>query len=431
MGSESKALWLPYTQMKNNKNEYYIEKGDGVYIYLNSGEKLIDTISSWWAAIHGYNNQEINQAIIEQMSKVSHFMLGGVINHPAEDLAEKLVEITPKGLNHVFFSDSGSVGVEAALKMAAQYWHNKGHKTKKKFIALKKAYHGDTFKAMEAGDDFSYHSAFSSYFKDVYHVSTPEGGFDAKEDKISKALKELKEIILLNKDEISAFILEPVAQCAGGFNFYSPEYINKAYEICKQNDILMIFDEVATGFGRTGKLFAAEYTNIIPDIMILGKALTAGYMGHAATITTTEVFEGFYGDNNETAFMHGPTFMGNALVCAAGLKSIEIFFKENYLEKIKNIENYLKNNFILIKSKYIKEIRVLGTIAVIEVTDKNVYKNFKEYAVKNGIWIRPFANYIYIMPPYIIKESELEHIIDVIKKWFLIYGGEDDNKNTA
>ena len=225
--------------------------------------------------------------------------------------------------------------------------------------------------------------------------------------------------MLLNhkKDEIAAIIIEPIAQCAGGFKFHSPKYLDKVYEICKKNNVLVIFDEVATGFGRTGKLFATEYTNIVPDIMVLGKGLTAGYLGHSATLATTEIFEGFYGDDSKTAFMHGPTFMGNPIVCEIGIKSIEIFQRENYIDKIKKIESKLKKLYVL-HSEKIKEIRVLGAIAVIELYNSKDYDNFVEFAVDSGVWLRPFGNTIYIMPPYIINESELDIIINIIFNWF-------------
>lgn len=409
-------LWYPYTQMKNYKPKYIIEKGEGVYVYTKDGKKLIDGISSWWAAIHGYNNKELNNVIVNQIDKISHFMLGGATHESAINFARKLVEITPKGLNHVFYGDSGSVGVEVALKMSAQFWHNKGIVNKKKFISLKNSYHGDTFKTMEVGDDFSYHIPFSNYFRDTYFVSAPDG-FDASENDINNKILELTMLLNHKKDEIAAIIIEPIAQCAGGFKFHSPKYLDKVYEICKKNNVLVIFDEVATGFGRTGKLFATEYTNIVPDIMVLGKGLTAGYLGHSATLATTEIFEGFYGDDSKTAFMHGPTFMGNPIVCEIGIKSIEIFQRENYIDKIKKIESKLKKLYVL-HSEKIKEIRVLGAIAVIELYNSKDYDNFVEFAVDSGVWLRPFGNTIYIMPPYIINESELDIIINIIFNWF-------------
>jgi len=416
---KNKALWFPYTQMRDYVTPHHVNRGDGVYITIEEDKQVIDVISSWWAAIHGYNNKELNQTIIDQLNEISHFMIGGISHSPAEKLANRLVEITPDGLNHVFFSDSGSVGVEVALKMAVQYWHNQGESQKKKFISLTNSYHGDTFKAMEVGDDFDYHEAFSSYFGDTYYVSPPKGGFRADIEEVERAIVELENLIIEKANEIAAFIVEPIAQCAGGFIFYSPLYLKYALKLCRKYDILLIFDEVATGFGRTGKLFASEHCGITPDIMVLGKALTAGYIGHAATLATSQIFEGFFGEAYDKAFMHGPTFSGNPLACAVALKSIEIFLRDDYLKNIAMIEKTMKNELFKIKSEKIRQIRVLGAIGVIEVFTPDAYKGLQDYGIKHGIWIRPFGNYIYIMPPYIIKESELKKVIHVLHDWFL------------
>ncbi len=416
---KNKHLWYPYAQMKTMKEPYEVESANGVYINTKDGKKLIDGVSSWWCAVHGYNNEEINQAMIDQMKKFSHVMLGGLTHKPAKLLAERLVEITPEGLNHVFFSDSGSVGVEVALKMSIQYFANKGMSEKTKFISLTNSYHGDTFKAMEVGDDDDFHGAFMNIFRDAIHAPAPSFGYDASESTVMEDIKKLEHTFEKHHQEVAAFIVEPLIQAAGGFNFYSPKYLNEARKLCDKYDILFIFDEVATGFGRTGKLFAMSHTDITPDILVLGKALTGGYIGHAATITTSRVFEEFYGDSYELAFMHGPTFMGNALACAASLKSLEIFQRENYLEKIDKIQNILEAELGSINSDRIKSVRVFGVTGVIEVKEANFLKGFQEFAYERGVWLRPFGNYLYTMPPYVIKEEELMKVIKVMKEWFL------------
>lgn len=411
-------LWYPYTQMANKPKGYRIKKAEGVYLHLDSGETLIDGISSWWSTIHGYNHPELNDALTGQAANFSHVMLGGLEHQPASQLAEKLVEITPEGLNHVFFSDSGSVGVEVALKIAIQYWVNKGNKKKTKFISLQNAYHGDTFKAMEVGDDSDFQIPFGHVLNKGFFLDTPKGGFEATENELNKDIESLEVLLKENDETIAAFIVEPLVQCAGGFKIHSPHYLKAAKELCSKYNVLFVFDEVATGFGRTGQLFAAYHASVTPDIMILGKALTAGYLGHAATLTTTEVFDSFLGEGHEKALMHGPTFMGNALACAVALKSIEIFEQENYLEKIRKIEKLIKDKLSVITHDSIHEIRTIGAIGVIEVEEAANLKGFAEFAISNGVWLRPFSKYLYIMPPYIIEEQELEHIILTIHKWF-------------
>lgn len=415
-------LWYPYSQMKLRDNKYKVLSAKGANIKVlnkENGEinELTDAISSWWCAVHGYNNDEINNAIKDQMELFSHVMLGGLTHDPAEKLSEKLVELLPDGLNHVFFSDSGSVGVEVALKMAIQYYSNLGYKGKTKFIGLQNAYHGDTFKAMEVGDDPDFHGAFNPIFKDCYHVTAPESGYDLSIDKLKKSLSDLENILKENHDNIAAFIVEPLIQASGGFNFYSPLYLNKAKELCDKYDVLLIFDEVATGFGRTGKMFAVNHTNIVPDIIILGKALTGGYLGHAATITNDKVYNAFYGDSYEKAFMHGPTFMGNALACAASLKSIEIFKRDGYLDKIKNLNELLTEQLYGFKSDKIKDIRIFGVTAVIEMHDSKDLVGIQDYGFKKGVWIRPVGKYLYTMPSYTLTEEELKKITNVMKNY--------------
>lgn len=393
-------IWYPYTQMKTMAPPIKITGAKGVYLHTENG-KLIDTTTSWWSVIHGYNNEEINEALKAQVDKFAHVMLGGLNHDPVIKLSKKLVEMLPSSLNHCFYSDSGSVGVEVALKMAVQYYFNKGQASKKGFAALEYAYHGDTFKTMAVGDDEDYHLAFPEK-EGIYHIP-PE----------SEAL----EALLVEKHaEIAAFIVEPLLQGAGGMRMYDIAFLEDAKAICSKYDVLLIFDEVATGFGRTGHRFVSDV--VCPDILVLGKALTAGYIGHAVTIACDKVFDGFYSDKPEHAFMHGPTFMGNPLACTVALKSIEIFERENYMQKIKSIESQLKEAFKDFKSDKVKEVRIMGGCLCLEVYDNKDLKGFSQYALNHGIHSRPFINYIYGMFPYIINEEELSHVCGVYKQWF-------------
>ncbi len=417
-------IWYPYAQMKNKPVSQQVVKAEGVELTLQNGEKLVDGVSSWWATIHGYNHPYINNAIQKQAGDFSHIMLGGLTHAPAQQLAEKLSQITPEGLEYTFFSDSGSVGVEVAVKIAIQYWLNQGIRDKYKMLSLTKAYHGDTFKAMEVGCDDDFHVTYQGIIKRDFMIEAPKASFYDEADVVENDVAVLEQMLAENHNQIAGFILEPIAQCAGGFNLYHPEYLRRARKLCDKYQVLLIFDEVATGFGRTGKLFAANHAEVTPDIMILGKALTAGYVGHAATIVRPHIFEGFYGDSYEQALMHGPTFMGNALACSIALAGIELFEKENYLAKISVIERILKEELFALKltgqqSPRIKDIRVLGAIGVIEVTDAKHLEGFQQYAIEQGVWLRPFGNYLYTMPPYVITEAQLRKITKVMKDWIL------------
>ncbi len=412
------GIWFPYAQMKTMPPPYEVVSADGVRLRLADGRELIDGIASWWCMIHGYGNRELKEAMRAQAEKLPHVMLGGIIHPAARELADKLVEITPEGLNHVFYSDSGSVGVEVALKMAAQFWLNRGRK-KTKFIALKKAYHGDTTGCMSVCDpDNGMHKLFGGLLPKQYFLPAPTGGYNASEEDIRRQLAELEKLLEKKHREIAAFICEPLLQAAGGFNIYSPHYLRGARELCDRFDVLLIFDEIATGFGRTGKMFAAEKAGVTPDIMVLGKGLTAGYLGHAATLANDRVFDGFYDDDPGKALMHGPTFMGNATVCALALKSIEIFERENYLDKIARIEKILREELLTLKSEKIKETRVLGAAGIIETHERQALAGIQEFAVARGVWVRPFGKYVYTVPPYIISDSELRQVTDVFREWF-------------
>lgn len=392
-------IWYPYEQMKTMKQPYKIVDAKGVYLYTED-QKLIDSVSSWWCMIHGYKHPELTEAIKTQADHFSHVMLGGLTHDPVLKLSEKLESFLPGDLDYCFFSDSGSVAVEVALKMALQFNTNRGS-NRDTVLALKHAYHGDTFKAMEVGDDEDYHFAFEEK-KGVVHIPTE---ISALEDAFHKY-----------HDKLTCFIVEPLLQGAGGMRMYDISFLKRARELCDQYDVLLIFDEVATGFGRTGYRFVAD--EVLPDILILGKALTGGYIGHAVTVANHKVFNGFYSDDDRHALMHGPTFMGNALACAVALKSIELFERDNYMEKIKKIEAIMKREMNGFTNPRIKEVRIMGGCVCIEVYDSTVIEGFQDFAYRRGVFSRPFLKYIYAMVPYIIQEKELVQILDTMKAWF-------------
>ena len=392
-------IWYPYEQMKTMKAPYKILDAEGVHLYTKD-QKLIDSISSWWCMIHGYKHPELTEAIKEQADRFCHVMLGGLTHEPVEKLSAKLQEFLPGDLDYCFFSDSGSVAVEVSLKMALQYNTNQGRK-RPLVLALEHAYHGDTFKAMEVGDDEDYHFAFDKK-EGVVHIPTE--------------IPALEEAFEQYHDKLNCVLVEPLLQGAGGMRMYDVSFLKKARELCDQYGVLLVFDEVATGFGRTGNRFVADL--VLPDILVLGKALTGGYIGHAATVANRKVFEGFYDDVPEHALMHGPTFMGNALACSAALASIELFETQNYMEKIKRIEAVTRREMKGFTDPRIREVRIMGGCVCVEVYDPAVLKGYQEYAYKRGVFSRPFLNYLYAMVPYVIQEDELVQVLQCMKDWF-------------
>lgn len=396
-------IWYPYEQMKHMKQPYKIVDANGVYLYTEE-QKLIDSVSSWWCMIHGYKHPELTAAIKEQADCFSHVMLGGLTHDPAERLAQKLQAILPGDLNYCFFSDSGSVAVEVALKMALQYYMNRGDKKRTKVLALTHAYHGDTFKTMEVGDDEDYHFVLEAYGPKTNVINIPT------------EIPALEEAFAMYHEELNCFIVEPLLQGAGGMRMYDISFLQRARELCDQYSVLLIFDEVATGFGRTGNRFVADLVQ--PDIIVLGKALVGGYIGHAATVANQKVYDGFYSDDDRHALMHGPTFMGNALACSVALKSIEIFERDNYMEKIKKIEEISHRELDGFEDPRIKEIRIMGGCACIEVTDPAVLEGYQDFAYKRGVFSRPFLSYLYSMVPYIITKDELVQVFATMKAWF-------------
>lgn len=412
---DKKHIWHPYTSLLNPLPVYPVQSAKGIYLTLEDGRKLIDGMSSWWCAIHGYNHPLLNQAIIDQIQKMSHVMFGGITHRPAIEFCKKLVEVTPAGLDKVFLCDSGSVSVEVAIKMAFQYWVAKGNTQKNKLLTIRKGYHGDTSGAMALCDPISgMHHIFRSILPQHIFIEEPISKFDSPLH--PKDQKNLEEAFEKNHHQIAAFILEPIVQGAGGMRIYSAEFLKKVRALCNQFDVLLIFDEIATGFGRTGEFFAANHAHLSPDIMCIGKAITGGMMTLAATLCIEKVAlticEGEAG-----VFMHGPTFMANPLACSVGLASLNLLLSQDWKGTIQNIEKVLKENlYPLINHPQIKEIRVLGAIGVVECNHTIAVDKIQAFFVSKGVWIRPFRNLIYIMPPYIISDDELLLLCNIIKE---------------
>lgn len=396
-------IWYPYQQMKHMKEPYKILDAEGVYLHTKD-QKLIDSVSSWWSVIHGYKHPVLTEAIKSQADRFSHVMLGGLTHEPVLRLSEKLKDWLPGDLDYCFFSDSGSVAVEVGLKMALQYYINRGEKGRTKTLALTHAYHGDTFKTMEVGDDEDYHFILEAFGgkKDVIHIPT--------------RLPDLEAAFAGYHEQLNCMIVEPLLQGAGGMRMYDLSFLQRARELCDQYGVLLIFDEVATGFGRTGHRFVADL--VCPDILILGKALTGGYIGHAVTVANHRVYDGFYSDDSRKALMHGPTFMGNALACSAALNSILLFEQENYMEKIKTIAAITRREMAGFSHERVKDVRMMGGCICIEADSQEALDGFSRFAYERGVYSRPFLNYMYAMVPYIITEQQLVQVLDVMKGWF-------------
>ena len=411
---DRRHIWHPYTSMTSPLPVYPVVSAHGCELSLAGGEQLVDGMSSWWAAIHGYNHPRLNAALKGQIDQMSHVMFGGITHPPAVALCRQLVAMTPASLECVFLADSGSVAVEVAMKMALQYWQAKGE-PRRRFLTFRNGYHGDTFGAMSVCDpQNSMHSLWQGYLPDNLFAPAPQSRFDGEWDEMD--MVPFARLMAAHRHEIAAVILEPIVQGAGGMRMYDVSFLKKARELCDQYGVLLVFDEVATGFGRTGNRFVADL--VLPDILVLGKALTGGYIGHAATVANRKVFEGFYDDVPEHALMHGPTFMGNALACSAALASIELFETQNYMEKIKRIEAVTRREMKGFTDPRIREVRIMGGCVCVEVYDPAVLKGYQEYAYKRGVFSRPFLNYLYAMVPYVIQEDELVQVLQCMKDWF-------------
>ncbi len=411
---DANHIWHPYTNLKHPSPVFGVESADGVYLYLTNGQKVVDGMSSWWSAIHGYNHPTLNEAIQSQIQKMSHVMFGGLTHQPAIDLCQKLVNITAPELDCVFLADSGSVSVEVALKMAIQYWYSCGNTKKNFFLTVRNGYHGDTLGAMAICDpENGMHSMFQGILSKHIFVSAPTCVND--KDWQDSDIEEFRLSIQTNHQSIAAVILEPIVQGTGGMRFYCPEYLRQIRKLCDQFDVLLILDEIATGFGRTGTLFAYEQAQITPDILCLGKALTGGYMTLAATLCTRKVADtisGFQGGN----LMHGPTFMGNPLACAVANASLQLLLNSDWKNKIKKIENQLFDELIPCKDfSGVFDVRVKGAIGVIELNEPMNMHVVQPRLVELGVWIRPFGKLLYIMPPYAIGAEELSKLTGAMK----------------
>lgn len=402
----------PYAPSNPSSHMTFVKSAKGVYLELQDGTKIIDGMSSWWSVIHGYNVESLNNAAVEQISKVSHVMFGGITHEPAIKLAQNLIAITDKSLERVFFSDSGSVAVEVALKMAFQYWNSQGNSQKSKILAFSKGYHGDTFGAMSVCDPITgMHSAFEGILHKNIFAQAPACMFGEQWDE--KYIQDFKTKLQQNHTQIAAVILEPVVQGAGGMRIYSPEFLKRVRELCSEYDVLLILDEIATGFGRTGKLFAYEHAQVAPDILCVGKALTGGYMSLAATLTTQKVMQGVEANGN--VLMHGPTFMANPLACAVANASVELLLDSPWEERVQNIQTQLNEELRRCEAlAIVKEVRTLGAIGVVELNEEVDLGFMTPEFIKEGVWVRPFLNLVYIMPPFVTTKEELTHLTTAI-----------------
>lgn len=402
-------VWHPYAASPPNGEIYPVSRASGVRLTLADGRELIDGMASWWCAIHGYNHPVLNRAVEQQLKDMAHVMFGGLTHPSAVKLAELLVRLTPDALSKVFFSDSGSVSVEVALKMAIQYQFSRGRAEKRRMVTLRGGYHGDTFGAMSVCDPVTgMHHLFGDVVHPQHFVAAPDVAF-GKECPDS-AMKEISDLLAERHGEIAAVILEPVVQGAGGMHFYSADYLRKLRALCDAFDVLLIFDEIATGFGRTGKLFALEHAAVTPDILCLGKSLTGGYMTLAATLCTGEIADTI-STGEGGAFMHGPTFMGNPLACATAIASIELLLSQPWQREVQRIETALSEGLAPARAlPQVSEVRCLGAIGVIELREPADLAVVQPRFVERGVWIRPFGRLVYCMPPYIMGDGDIGRV---------------------
>ena len=420
MDFDANHIWHPYSRTVNRNDIHPVTGADGIYLTLNDGRRLIDGMSSWWCMVHGYNHPEMNAALKSQIDNFSHVMFGGLTHKPAIDLARKLVAMTPDPIQTVFFADSGSVAVEVAIKMAMQYWIALDHPEKNKLMTIRGGYYGDTTGAMSICDpDGGMHHWFTGILPQHHMVARPECKYG--ENFEEEYVLELSQALESLNGQVAAVIVEPIVQGAGGMHFYSPEYLKRLRQLCDEYDVLLIHDEIATGFGRTGKLFACEHANIVPDIMCVGKALTGGYMTMAATMCTEKVSQTI---SDHGPFMHGPTFMANPLACAAGNASLDILMRGDWKNQLSMIEQTLWNELRLCSEiSGVEDVRVLGGIGVIEMKEPVNMAEIQPAFIDEGVWVRPFGKLVYIMPPYIIERDQLIMLCQAMRNVLYKMGG--------
>jgi len=410
---DQQFVWHPYASFVDAPPIYPVESAEACTLKLADGRQLLDGMSSWWCTIHGYSHPILNEAAKQQLDKMSHVMFGGLTHQPAVELAKLLVDITPANLSKVFFSDSGSVAVEVAMKMAIQFWHSQGQPQKNKMLSLRNGYHGDTFGAMSVCDPVTgMHHIFNNSLIKHHFCDAPVAGYDTPWN--DNYISSFESEISTHCNELAAVILEPIVQGAGGMRFYPPEYLRQVRKLCDRYNVLLIADEIATGFGRTGKLFACEHAGVEPDILCLGKALTGGYMTMAATLCSDRISDGIC-RGEAGVFMHGPTFMGNPLAAATALASTRLLLDNDWPKNIDRIHHGLRDGLAPCNDyEHVQEVRTLGAIGVVEMKESVDMAKIQKAFIDQGVWIRPFGKLVYIMPPYIMTDTELSTLTNAM-----------------